>query len=228
MAREVTIDDCLAEIERFLRYYSKFCQAPEPDAVREVLGSIYSVNDKLRKASYQNFFDYKEFVAIKAIRNYAIHQAEIYNESQALPLISTLPIEADLTILCLLPKKVIEKICENSNHESASAIKNTCVFYKEYVDIYPCIFNFGVKLFLYTEEHNLNIKSQEYLEFKNSIEYERKNKLSHFVVGGIKLPDGTNVDTFLKQSLISLTERNKLQNDLYTEKHGMFTVKGLG
>jgi len=227
MAREVTIVDCLAEIERFFRYYFKFCESPEPDSVREVLASIYSVNDKLRKARYQNFFKDDNFVAIKAIRNYAIHQAEIYNQTKALPLISTSPIEADLNILCLLPKDVIEKIYRNSSEESISAIKKVCIFYKEYVDIYPCVFNFGVKLFLYTEEHNLDINSQEYSDFKNSIEHERKNGFPHFVDGGIKLPDGTDVDSFLEKNLTTLTDRKKLQNNLYTEKNGMYTFKGL-
>lgn len=63
MKRIVTKIDCLAEIKRFFRCYFAFCQSPDPDAVREVLASIYSVNDKLRKAGYPNFFDSDEFLA---------------------------------------------------------------------------------------------------------------------------------------------------------------------
>ena len=225
MAREVTIADCLAEIERFFRYYYKFCKTPEPDSVREVLASVYSVNDKLRKAGHPDFFKNDCFIAIKAIRNYAIHQSEIYNKSKALPLISTSPIEADLMILCLLPRDVIDKIISNSSIESISAIKKVCIFYKDYVDIYPCVFNFGVRLFLYSEEHNLSFNSQEYSDFKNSIEYERKNGLPHFIAGGIKLLDGTSVDIFLEHSLITIQEKENIQNKLYTEKDGMYTLK---
>lgn len=227
MLREVTDIDCLAEIERFFKNYIKFCKSPEPDAVREVLASIYSLNDKLQKAKYPNFFDDENFVALKAIRNYAIHQAELYNNSKALPLISTSPIKADLNILCLLPKTTIEKICNNSNEKSVSAIKKVCIFYKEYVDIYPSIFNFGVKLFLYTEKYNFDIKSKEYSDVKNSIEYERKNGLPHFVIGGIKLLDETSVDSFIEKNLITLAEKSELQNNLYTEKNGMYTLRGL-
>jgi hypothetical protein len=226
MAREVKIDDCVAEIARFFRQYYRYCQAPEPDAVREVLASAYSVNDKLRKAGYSNFFDYDEFTAIKAIRNYAIHQAEIHNESKALPLITTSLIKADINILCLLPTNVVTNICENSSKESATAIKNTCIFYKNYVDIYPCFFNFGVRLFLYIEEKNLEISSKEFSNLKNSIEYERKNGYPHFVSGGIALADGTDVDDFLEKNLTTLKERNEMQNSLYTEKNGMYTLNG--
>lgn len=225
MAREVTIADCLAEIKRFFRYYYKFCKSPEPDSIREVLASTYSVNDKLRKAGYPDFFNSDYFIAIKAIRNYAIHQSEIYNKSKALPLISTSQIEADLMILCLVPRDVIDKIISSSSIESKLAIKKVCIFYKDYVDIYPCIFNFGVGLFLYSEEHNFSINSQEYSDFKNSIEYERKNGLPHFIVGGIKLLDGTSADLFLEHSLITIQEKEEVQNKLYTEKNGMYTLK---
>jgi len=63
MRRKVTKVDCLAEIKRFFKCYSSYCQSPDPDAVREVLSSSYSVNDKLRKAGYPDFFDSDEFLA---------------------------------------------------------------------------------------------------------------------------------------------------------------------
>lgn len=226
MARVVTKDDCLAEIKRFFKYYSAYCQSPDPDAVREVLASTYSINDKLRKARYPDFFDSNEFLAIKAIRNHAIHQAEIHNKARALPLTSQVPIEAELNILCLIPKDVIESICENTNHEGNSAIEKSCIYYKRYVDIYPCIFNFGVQLYLYTEKNRLTISSSEYLEFKKSIDYERINNYPHHVNGGFKLPFGGDIDEFIDSNLHSMKTRNDLQSLLYSEDHGMFTFKG--
>ena len=226
MARVVTKDDCLAEIKRFFKYYMAYCQSPDPDAVREVLASTYSINDKVRKAGYPSFFDSDEFLTIKAIRNYAIHQAEIYNNARALPLLSEVPVEADLGILCLIPKDVIEAICESTNSEGRVAIKKSCVYYKNHVDIYPCIFNFGVQLFLYTERNGLDVSIIEYLEFKNSIEFERKHNLPHHVEGGFRLPHGGDINEFVENSLHSIEERNDLQNSLYSEEDGMFTFKG--
>lgn len=226
MARVVTKDDCLAEIKRFFRYYAAYCQSPDPDAVREVLASTYSINDKLRKAGYPDFFDSDEFLAIKAIRNHAIHQAEIHNQARALPLASQVPIEAELNILCLIPKDVIESICENTNHEGKIAIKKSCIYYKHYVDIYPCIFNFGVQLFLYTEKNSLEISTSEYLEFKRSIGFERRNNYPHHVKGGFKLPFGGDIDEFIDSNLHSMETRNDLQGLLYSEEDGMFTFKG--
>jgi hypothetical protein len=226
MERAVTKDDCLAEIKRFFKNYMSYCQSPDPDAVREVLASTYSINDKVRKARYPSFFDSDEFLSIKAIRNYAIHQAEIYNSARALPLLSESLIEADLCILCLLPLDVIDAICENTNLEGRTAIQKSCVFYKNYVDIYPCIFNFGVQLFLYTERNSLTVSTREYLEFKNSIEFERKHGYPHHVKGGFKLPHGGDINEFVESSLHTIEERNELQFLLYLEEDGMLTFKG--
>ena len=224
MTQKVTREDCVAEIKRFFKHYSSFCQSPDPDAVREVFASAYSVNDKVRKAGYPNFFSSDEFLTIKAVRNYAVHQAEIYNKARALPMISTAPIEAELTILCLVPKAVMERVLESTASESAVAIKKACVFYRDYVDIYPSIFNFGVQLFLYTEKYQLAVYSKEYLEFANSVQYERENNHSHHVAGGIKLPHGGDVDEFIESSLHTMEERAAVQNALYSESDGMFAL----
>src|SRR5690606_3060994 len=140
------------------------------------------------------------FLTIKAIRNYAIHQAEIYNKARALPMISKVPIEADLYILCLIPKDVMERLLEGSSAQDAAAIKKACVLYRDYVDIYPSIFNFGVQLFLYTENYHLAAKCREYLEFAHSMEYERENNYPHHVAGGVKLPQGGDIDEFIEKS----------------------------
>lgn len=227
MARVVTKDDCLAEIKRFFKYYMAFCQSPDPDAVREVLASAYSANDKLRKAGYPDFFDSDEFLSIKAIRNYAIHQAEIYNNARALPLASEVPVVAQLSILCLIPLDVIESICDNGKSEVRVVVEKSCIYYKKYVDIYPCIFNFGVQLFLYTEENSLHISSVEYLEFKTSIEYERVHNYPHYVKGGFKLPYGGDVNEFIESGLHSIEKRNELRKLLYSEEGGMFTFNGI-
>lgn len=186
MSPEVTREDCLAEIARLFKHYTSFCQSPDPDSVREVLASAYSVNDKVRKAGYPNFFKSDEFLTIKALRNYAIHQAEIYNKSRALPLVSSVPIKADLNILCLIPMAVMERILESTG--SGDAIRKSCVFYRSHADIYPSIFNFGVQLFIHTEKHELEVDSVEYRDFSSSIEFERKNGYAHHVIGGISLP----------------------------------------
>lgn len=226
MKRIVTKIDCLAELKRFFKCYFAYCQSPDPDSVREVLASIYSVNDKLRKAGYPNFFDSDEFLAIKAIRNYAIHQAEIYNDARALPIISNVPIDAELSILCLIPIDIMNSVCKEISVKDKTAIINTCIYYKSYVDIYPCIFNFGVQLFLYSEVHSLEVDSKEYLEFKNSIEYERAHDYPHNVVGGFSLPKGGDVDDFIESSLYSIEERSGALSLLYSEENGMYTFKG--
>lgn len=227
MTRTVTKDDCLAEIKRYFKYYAVYCRSPDPDAVREVLASTYSINDKLRKAGYPDFFDSDEFLAIKAIRNHAIHQSEIHNKARALPLASRVQIHAELGTLCLIPKDVMASISENVGPRGKSAIEKSCVHYKNYVDIYPCIFNFGVQLFLYTEKNSLEVNTIEYLEYKKIINYERNNGYPHHVKGGFELLSGGDVNEFIESSLHSMEEKHDLQSFLYSEKDGFFTFKGV-
>lgn len=146
--------------------------------------------------------------------------------SMGLPLISKAPIQADIYLLCLLPRDTVDKICKGTNTKNQTAIKNTCIYYKKYVDIYPCVFNFGVTLFLYTERNDLGVDSVEYQEFKNSIEYERAHNYPHHVTGGFNLPNGGDVNEFIENSLNSVDENFELLSALYSEKSGMFTIKG--
>ncbi len=219
----VNKSDCIAEINRFYKKYYMFCKSPDPDMVRDVLYSAYSLNDKLRKAKYPNFFDSEEFLSIKAIRNFITHQAEILNESKSLPLITTFPVKADVNITCLIPIKRMESIVSSSNDQTKKALRNEVVFYSKYADIYPCIFNFGVRLFLFIEEQNFEINSVDYLSMKNSIEYEKANGYPHFINGRISLSNDGCVDDFLDSSLITMEERTQQIDNIYEEKDGIFT-----
>ncbi|PRF30914.1 hypothetical protein C6Q08_19395 [Burkholderia multivorans] len=119
---------------------------------------------------------------------------------------------------------IVNNILEGASPESIDAIKGTCIFYRDYVDIYPSIFNFGVKLFLYTEKHSLEVQSTEYEKIANSIKFERENNYPHHVTGGIKLPPEHDVNEFLEHGLHAMEERAELQELLYSEKNGMFTL----
>ena len=226
MSRVVKREDCLAEVARFFKYYASFCHNPDPESIRGVLASAYSVNDKARKAGYPNFFASSEFLTIKAIRNYAVHQAGIYNQARAVPLVSTVPIETELATLCLVPKDVVERVCAAEGPKVAAAIAGSCVYYKNFVDIYPSIFNFGVQLYLWTEEHHLEVESAEYREFSKSIEFERVNNYPHTVNGGIRLPEGGDVDEFIESHLHTMEQKLALQSVLYSESDGMYTFVG--
>ncbi|WP_455294182.1 hypothetical protein [Vibrio parahaemolyticus] len=225
MKFKVSKDDCIAEAKRFFKYYARFCQSPDSDDLRELLASAYSVNDKLRKAGMGNFFESKEFLSIKAIRNFFIHQAELLNETKSLPVISNVPISGDTNIVCLVPSERFELIKEASNEAANDSFNETMVFYRDFVDIYPCIFNFGVKFYFFIKGLDFNLNTEEVLKLENSLEFERKNGYSHYIGGAISLPLGGCIDEFFAKNLISMDERKLMMEALYEEKNGMYVFK---
>ncbi|EHV2843292.1 TPA: hypothetical protein ACOJRH_005164 [Vibrio harveyi] len=225
MKFKVSKDDCIAEAKRFFKYYDRFCQSPDSDDLRELLASAYSANDKFRKAGMGNFFESKEFLSIKAIRNFFIHQAELLNETKSLPVISDVPISGDTNIVCLVPSERFELIKEASNEAANDSFNETMVFYRDFVDIYPCIFNFGVKFYFFIKALDFNLNTEEVLKLENSLEFERKNGYSHYIGGRISLPLGGCIDEFLAKNLISMDERKLMMETLYEEKNGMYVFK---
>ncbi|MBB1382416.1 hypothetical protein H5071_10750 [Shewanella sp. SR41-2] len=225
MNSRVSKNDCIAEISRFYKKYYTFCKSPDPDYVRDVLQSAYSLNDKLKKASITDFFDSEEFLAIKAIRNFITHQGEMLNESKSHPLISSFPIESDVSIKCLIPAEKMVEILNSSSKQAKEALNNEIIVYRNFSDIYPCIFNFGVKLFLVIEELGFEISSEDYLSMKKSIDFERVNGYPHFINGKVHLPLGGCVDDFINNHLITMEVRAEQLAELYEDKDGIFTSK---
>lgn len=132
-------------------------------------------------------------------------------------------LKADTAIMCLLPVNVVDAIADSVDNKGKRAIKNTFIFYTKYVDIYPCIFNFGVLLYFQVVNLNLQISSPELLEMKKSIEYEILNNYPHYINGKVTLLKGGCIDDFIDNALISIPERASEIKELPTDDNGMFT-----
>ncbi|MCF5889672.1 hypothetical protein K3H46_01335 [Aeromonas veronii] len=225
MKFKVNKDDCIAEAKRFFKYYYRFCKSPDSDDLRELLASAYSANDKLRKAGMGNFFESEEFLAIKAIRNFFIHQAELLNETKSLPVISDVPIYGETSIFCLVPIERFKLLKEASSKETNESLDKVMVFYRDFVDIYPCIFNFGVKFYFFIKELDFNLDTKEVLNLESSLCFERAHGYSHYIKGGISLPQGGCIDEFISKNLISMNERKLMMETIYEDNNGMYTFK---
>jgi hypothetical protein len=234
MSEETNVEICIAEINRFYKYYQLFCKSPDPDSLREVLSYAYSVNEKLRKQKITNFFSSPYYLAIQALRNYAIHQSELFNISKALPIDHFAKLNAEVAIMCLLPRKVIDDILTGKlKNETKKAINESFIFYQKYVDIYPCIFNFGVTLYFEIKKLQLKIQSPEFKAIEKFILYEKSNNFNHYIKksnnfnhyinGNVSTIDGSSIDSFIDTSLISLFDYSRIQDSLQKDENGMTT-----
>lgn len=190
---------CKSAGERFFRLYHRHCVSPDTDTLFNLLNAIHSMNDKLQKATSDNFFGCHEFIALKALRNLLHHEAELINKVRTIP-VGNLPICCDLMFLCLIPKSLvfqaIKQIDKKRRVQDEAIIRSTLKWYGNVVNINPCIFNFAVHAFEKLRAVGVEMDGDEYTKFEISYQFEEDAWHSHFVSGDIICQAG-NVEDIL-------------------------------
>lgn len=183
------MESCQAAGERFFRLYHGHCVEPDKDTLFNLLNSIHSLNDRLRKATGEHFFNCNEFVALKALRNLFHHEAELVTEVRIIPVEKLPPVSADLLFLCLVPNRLVllsfEQLDRKRRTHEEEAIRSTLKWYGNVVNINPCVFNFAVHAFEKLKALGVQIDGNEHAEFQASYEFEEEAGHSHFITGDI-------------------------------------------
>ena len=183
------MESCQAAGERFFRLYYRHCVEPDKDTLFNLLNSIHSLNDRLRKATSEHFFNCNEFVALKALRNLFHHEAELVNEVRIIPVKKLPPVSTDLLFLCLVPSRLvllsIEQLNSKRRAREEEIVHSTLKWYGSIVYINPCLFNFAVHAFEKLKALGVQIGGDEYAEFQARYEFEEEAKHSHFITGDI-------------------------------------------
>lgn len=186
--------------ERFFRLYEIHCVDPGQDSLFNLLNSMHSLNDKMKKEFQSDFLNLKEFVALKALRNLFHHKEELLHEVRAIAAQDIPPISSDLLFLCLVPRSLIEEsineIERKYRDRQEPMIREVFHWYGNVVNINPCIFNFAVHVYERLNELNVHLDSDEYMAVESSYMFEEQNGYSHFVTGKISCNVG-NVETVL-------------------------------
>ena len=199
--------------ERFFRLYHKHCVSPDEDTLFNLLEAIHSLNDKLQKATSDNFFDCHEFTVLKALRNFFHHESELINEVRSIS-VANLPISTDLMFLCLVPTNLvlqsIDQLDKKRRMQEEAIIRSTVKWYGNVANINPCLFNFAVHAFVKLRAMNFKIEGDEYAEFERSYQFEEDEGHSHFVTGDINCHAG-NVEKVISAALAVVEPRNTTQ-----------------
>lgn len=203
-----TIASCKSAGERFFRLCHKHYVEPDIDTLFNLLNSIHSFNDKLRKATGEHFFELNEFIALKALRNLVHHQAELINEVRIFPVAKLPPINTDLLFLCLIPSNLVllsfEQMDKKRRECEEIIIRSTLKWYGNVVNINPCLFNFAIHAFERLKTLDIKLKGDEYAEFENSYQFEEEAGYSHFITGNISCHAG-NVEDILATAFADVT-----------------------
>ena len=181
--------------DRYFRCYEAHCVKPDVDTLFNLLNALHSLNDKLQKFCKADFFTVKEFIALQALRNLFHHKEELLSEIRVVAAQDLPPLLTDLLFLCLVPRSLVEQaiaeIGDNRRVQNEPVIRSVLKWYRNVVNINPCIFNFSVHVFEKFETLGLNLTSTAYESFKNSYEFELQNGHSHFISGDISCHAGS-------------------------------------
>jgi len=181
---------CAFAGERFFRLYHRHCVEPDADTLFNLLNSIHSLNDRLKKSTGADFYECNEFIALKALRNLFHHEAELISEVRTISAASIPSINSDLLFLCLVPNSLvirsIEKLDKYRRVRDEAIIHATLKWYNSLVNINPCLFNFATHVFekLKTID-DVKLEGAEYAEFESGYWFEENAGHSHFVTGDI-------------------------------------------
>jgi len=183
------MESCQAAGERFFRLYHGHCVKPDKDTLFNLLDSIHSLNDRLRKATGEHFFNCNEFVALKALRNLFHHEAELVNAVRIIPVEKLPPISTDLLLLCLVPSRLVllsfEQLDRKRRAREEEIVRSTLKWYGDVVNINLCLFNFAVHAFEKLRKLGVLIGGEKYTEFQERYDFEEEAGHFHFITGDI-------------------------------------------
>ncbi|MDV7070268.1 hypothetical protein R3J21_01760 [Citrobacter werkmanii] len=204
-------ESCEIEISRFFKRYFTFTSSPDPDDLYNLLCSLCSSFEKYEIATNKKIGkDNKRYLSLKALRNFYLHHSELLNSSKGIKSSDMGNVRAEVSLLCLLPLEIIERIINDTKQEQTKKyIRETFIFYNNYVDIYPAIFNFAVDLYFLASEASLDISGDSYTEMTTSINYEKQNNFPHYITGKIIPLTGISANDYIDKHIIDMEKRLK-------------------
>ncbi|EPD7281151.1 hypothetical protein ACSD0F_003504 [Escherichia coli] len=202
-------ESCEIELSRFFKRYFTFTSSSDPDDLYNLLCSLCSSLEKYEIATNNKIGkDSKRYLALKALRNFYLHHSELLSSSKGIKSSDIGNVRTEVSLLCLLPVDIIERIIKDTKQEQTKRyIRETFIFYENYVDIYPAIFNFAVDLYFLANEASLNISGSSYTEMALSINYEKKNNFPHYITGKIIPLTDTSASDYIDNHVIDMEKR---------------------
>ena len=170
---------------RFFRAYEKYCCFQDSDSLFNFFNSMHSLNDRLKQAADGNLLDIEEYVALKALRNFAHHQDEVRSRFKIIPNSAI----SDLAVVCIVRRDQVELTIKEVKGGRSGKTREACEahfhWYGEAVNINPCIFNLVVRVYETLRELGVKPPEEAVSTFRDSYEFEEQQGHSHYVDGRI-------------------------------------------
>ncbi len=218
------LKSCELELSRFFNKYDQFCVSSDVDSLKDLLAVMCSACEKFKKVKTINLEKNKRYRALKALRNFATHESELLNSSKALSLNSVRQVYAEVQLMCLLPKAVLNYALRGlKSKQTKKFLTESVIHYDKYIDIYPTLYNFTVDLYFEVKNQELNVEGSGFESIENSIQYEITNGFPHYINGKVVMLDGSSIDAFLESQTIDIETKNHETANSPVDEDGLFS-----
>ena len=176
-------------LERLFRKYYFHCTAANEDSLFDLITSIHSVNDKIKKSHCVDFFSHNGFIVVKALRNLFHHSTELINKMVVLNRTENVAFASDLMHLCLVNRNIVDAavaaLPSKFQETEREIVNEELLWYGEIADINPLIFNVMVYIFEMARSEQIVLNGSEYVIFAESYDLEESQGYSHYIDGKI-------------------------------------------
>ena len=176
----------------------------------------YKLHERLRKLSKKNqgLLGLDEFLLLKALRNYSVHQDDFVGEAFGIRPDFARRIGLELQKVCLIKKSIVsqainyEPPLKHGEDEKIARIKTQLVDFGDFYNIEPVIFNFMVKVYEKLIALNLTIPGQGFADIDLSYKNEVYYNYSHYIT---LEPSNVNAE-IISENLIPLDDLKLNEN----------------
>jgi len=193
------------EARKMFDLYYDYCEKGCLEILQQFLESTYRLNERLIKATHKNqsFFDIDEFLVIKLLRNFVVHEGELDGQVWCLKPSFSNKLKMDLSKVCLIKKTVIHKAINNeavlSNEvkelNKTAKIRSLLISIDHYYNFEPIIYNFTVRAYEKLLELDINVKGEGFNNLSVAYNKETYYGFSHYVKTDDVILEDYNIST---------------------------------
>lgn len=180
------IEPCAA---RLFNIYYQHTQSSSLESLQYLVEEAYKLHERLRKhpTSKIGLFELDEFLLLKALRNYSVHQGEFLGEAYYVDTDFAKAMQLELTRVCLVKKATVnlainhEPNLEHGEENKIARIRTQLVDFGDYFNLEPVLFNFMVKVFEKLDSLKLAIPGEGFKDIKQAYQREKYYNYPHYL-----------------------------------------------
>ena len=177
--------------KRLFDGYYRYCRQRGMEEFQFLTEEAYKLNERLRKypGNKPGLLELDEFLLLKALRNFAVHQGEFEGEVFSIKRSYAEALNLDLGKVCLVRKSVVNQSINFENRlkddaedqQKNSRIRGQLSDFGDFYNLEPVIYNFMVRVYELLTRLKLAIPGEGFKELDTSYKKEIYYRYAHFV-----------------------------------------------